>query len=282
MALAQSPLASSGRLDTGPLAPFRALWRHRSLIAEMARREVEMRYRGSFLGVFWSLVNPVLTLLVYTFVFRFVFQVRWGAEPGGTGEFAVVLFAGLVVFWCFGDAVSRAPNVILAQANFVKKVVFPLEVLVAVMIAAAFFQLAVNTGILLAASLVLGGSLGWSALAFPVVLVPFALGLFGICWLLAAAGVYLRDIGQVIGLVVMLLMFVVPLFYPVSQVPAAYRPLIEWNPLSFLISETRNTLLWGIMPDWRGLALASLAGWALCWVGYLAFMKARRGFADVI
>ncbi|MBI1779542.1 MAG: ABC transporter permease [Proteobacteria bacterium] len=269
-------------IDASPLGPFRSLWRHRALILEMARREVEMRYRGSFLGVFWSIITPVLTLLVYTFVFRFVFQVRWGDQPGGTGEFAVVLFAGLIVFWCFADAVGRAPSLILAQGMFVKKVVFPLEALVAVAIVASFFQLAVNTAILLVASLVLGGTLSWSMLAFPLILVPFALGLIGICWVLAAAGVYLRDIGQVIQLLVMLLMFVVPLFYPVSAVPESFRFWIEWNPLGFFITEARNSLLWGIMPDWRALALATGGAWVVAWLGYLAFMKARRGFADVI
>ena len=282
MAVGAHALDRAGRIDTSPLGPFRSLWRHRALIAEMARREVEMRYRGSLLGLFWSLVTPILTLLVYTFVFRFVFQVRWGNDPGSTGEFAVILFAGLIVFWCFADAVGRAPGVILGQAMFVKKVVFPLEVLVAVMVAAAFFQLLINTAILIAASLIMGGSLSWSALAFPVVLIPFALGLLGISWMLSAAGVYLRDIGQVIGLVVMLLMFLLPLFYPLAAVPEAFRPLIQWNPLSFLITETRNTLLWGAPPDWRALGLATVAGWAVCWLGFIAFMKARRGFADVI
>jgi lipopolysaccharide transport system permease protein len=280
--MAMTAEAGAAPLDAGPLGPFRAIWRNRSLIAEMARREVEMRYRGSLLGVLWSLITPILTLSVYTFVFGFVFKVRWGVETGSTAEFAIVLFAGLTVFWCFAEVVGRAPSLILGHAVFVKKVVFPLEALVAVMIVAAFFQLCVNTIILLAASLVVGGSLGWSVLAFPAVLVPFALGLFGISWVLAAAGVYLRDIGQVIGLVVMLLMFVVPLFYPESAVPEAYRPIIAWNPLSLLISETRNTLLWGRWPDWRGLAVATTAGWAIAWLGYLAFMKARRGFADVI
>src|SRR5262249_17447646 len=130
-------------IDSSPLGPFRAVWRNRSLIAEMARREVEMRYRGSLLGLLWSLITPVLTLSVYTFVFGFVFKVRWGVDTGSTFEFAVVLFAGLIVFWCFADAVGRAPSLILGHAVFVKKVVFPLEALVAVMIVAAFFQLAI-------------------------------------------------------------------------------------------------------------------------------------------
>lgn len=265
-----------------PLAPLLLIWRHRFLISRLARREIEQRYRGSVLGILWSLVTPLVLLLVYTFAFSVVFRVRWEVQPESHAAFALVLFAGLLVFGCFGEVMGRAPGLILQHVSYVKKVVFPTEVLVPVLLAGAFFQLAINTAVLLAAVLLARGWISWTVVLFPVVLLPLALLLLGLGWLLSALGVFFRDIGQATGLIVTLTMFLVPLFYPLEAVPPEFRAVIAWNPLAYLIEEARRTLLWGMTPDWGALAAAVLGTWVAAWLGYLTFMKARRGFADVL
>lgn len=270
------------RIDFSPLAPFLDLWRNRALLSAMTRREIESRYRGSALGFVWSLATPLLTLVVYTFVFSVIFRVRWGASTAGHGEFALVAFAGLLIFTCFSDCVTRSPGLVLSQANLVKKVVFPVQILPAMILGGALFQLVIATGVLLVIAAVLGFTPGVTALAFPLVLAPLVLGILGITWAVSAAGVYFRDLGQVVGLLVTLLMFLIPIFYPVSAVPEAFRPVIALNPLAVLVEEARGVLLWGRWPDWFQLAWVGLLGWALAWGGYLFFMKLRRGFPDVL
>jgi lipopolysaccharide transport system permease protein len=273
---------SRARIDVSPFAPFLDLWRNRALLLALTRREIEGRYRGSALGMLWSLATPLLTLAVYTFVFSVVFQVKWGASNQGHGEFALVAFAGLLVFSAFAEPVGRAPTLVLAQANMVKKVVFPVQVLAGVALGAALFQLLIGTGVLLLIGLLLGFIPGPTALAFPAVVLPLALGTLGLTWALAAAGVYFRDLGQAVGLVVTLLLFLIPIFYPASAVPEAFRPFIAYNPLAILVEEGRAVLLWGRWPDWMALLVVGLLGWLIAWGGYLAFMKLRRGFSDVL
>ena len=270
------------RIDTSPLAPFLDLWHNRALLIALTRREIEGRYRGSALGLVWTLATPLLTLAAYTFVFSVIFQVKWGASTLGHGEFALVAFAGLLVFACFSECVVRAPGLVLSQANLVKKVVFPVQVLPAVILGGALFQLLIGTGVLLAIALLMGVVPGVTVLALPAVVLPLVLGILGLTWAVAAAGVYFRDLGQVVGLLVTLLMFLIPIFYPASAVPEAFRPFITCNPLAVLVEEARAVLLWGRWPDWGQLAWVGLLGWAATWAGYLFFMKLRRGFSDVL
>ncbi len=270
------------RIDPRPFAPFLDLWRNRALLAAMTRREIESRYRGSALGFFWSLATPLLTLAAYTFVFSVIFRVKWGASTAGHGEFALVAFAGLLVFTCFADCANRAPGLVLSQANLVKKVVFPVQILPAMVLLGALFQLAIATLVLLAIAAALGFTPTVTAIAFPAVLVPLILGILGITWSVSAAGVYFRDLGQAVGLVVTLMMFLIPIFYPASAVPEAFRPIITLNPLAILVEEARGVLLWGRWPDWGQLAWVNLLGWAVAWGGYVFFMKLRRGFSDVL
>ncbi len=281
----QPPVATNetrARIDPSPIAPFLDLWQNRALLTALTRREIEGRYRGSALGLVWSLATPLLTLAAYTFVFSVIFQVKWGASPIGHGEFALVAFAGLLVFSCFAECVTRAPGLVLSQANLVKKVVFPVQVLPAVILGGALFQLVIGVGVLLVIGLVMGRVPGVTALALPAVVLPLVLGILGVTWAVAAAGVYFRDLGQVVGLVVTLLIFLIPIFYPSSAVPEAFRPLVTYNPLAVLVEEARSVLLWGRWPDWGQLAWVGLLGWAATWGGYLFFMKLRRGFSDVL
>lgn len=250
-------------------------------------REVAARYRGSALGLLWSLITPLFMLGVYTFVFGTVFQARW-AVPGNqagehsTAEFALILFAGLTTFQFFSDVVSRAPMLILGNVNYVKKIVFPLEILAPVAVGAAGFQALVNFAVLLIFVAVVRGGLPWTVVLLPVVLLPLVLVMLGLAWLLAAVGTYVRDINQILGSVITALMFLSPIFFPRSSLPEWLQPVADFNPLTIPIEQVRNVMIFGLVPDWPALALYALAAIAIAVLGFQFFQKTRRGFADVL
>jgi lipopolysaccharide transport system permease protein len=259
-----------------------SLWRHRSLIQVLVKREVIGRYKGSYLGILWSLFNPVFMLLVYTFVFSVVFKARWAGGSDSRTEFALILFAGLLVFNLFAECVTRAPSLVLSNVNYVKKVVFPLEVLPVVSLGAALFHSAVSIVVWMAAYLILFGVPQPAALLLPAILLPLVLLILGFSWLLSSLGVFLRDVSQFIGLLVTVLMFLSPIFYPVSALPADFQQLFLFNPMTPVIEQVRNALIWNKAPDW-GFYAAYLAGCALvAWLGFAWFQKTRKGFADVL
>jgi lipopolysaccharide transport system permease protein len=263
--------------------PFATLWQHRSLVWQMTRREVVGRYRGSVMGIAWSFFNPVLMLLVYTFVFSVVFKARWGV---GTEEsragFAIALFVGMIVHGLFAEVANRAPGLILGNVSYVKRVVFPLEVLPWIAMGSALFHTAVSLVVLLLAQLILTYQLPWTLVLFPLVLAPLILATMGLAWFLAAIGVYLRDIGQTIGIVTTVMLFLSPVFYPVSALPEQYQPLLHLNPLTFVIEEGRKVLLFGQLPDWGGWALYLAVSLGIAWAGFWWFQRTRKGFADVV
>jgi lipopolysaccharide transport system permease protein len=257
--------------------------RQRALIWQFARRDVLARYRGSLLGLGWSFLTPLLMLAVYTFVFRVVFKARW-AEGAGVGdfEFALQMYAGLIVFSLFAEVVNRAPRLVLDQPNLVKKVVFPLEILPWIAVLAGLFHLALNLIVLLAATAIVRGGLPLSLLALPLVLAPFVPLLLGLGWFLAALGVFVRDVGQVTTLLVSLLMFLSPVFYPVSSLPERWQPWLRANPLTPVIEQLRRVALDGLWPDWPQLALHLAIASVVAWAGARWFAATRKGFADVI
>ena len=271
-------------LPTSPAAMARSLWRHRELLSRLVRREVVGRYKGSALGLAWSLFNPVLMLVVYTFVFSEIFQARWGAGEllGGRAQFAILVFVGMIVLALFSEVLNRAPSLVLANANYVKKVVFPLEILPAVSMGAALFHALVSVAVLLAAIALQQGGVPWTAVLLPLVLLPLVVLTTGLAWLLASLGVFLRDVGQTIAVVTTVLMFLSPVFYPVAAVPARFRGLIMANPLTFVIEQARAVLVWGQAPDWAGLARYALVALLVAWLGFAWFQKTRKGFADVL
>jgi lipopolysaccharide transport system permease protein len=259
-----------------------SLWRNRGLARALIKREVVGRYRGSFMGILWSFFNPLFMLLVYTIVFSVVFKARWGGGSGSKTEFALVLFAGLIVFNLFAECVNRAPGLILGNVNYVKKVVFPLETLPWVSLGAALFHGTISFGVWLIAYLIFFGVPHATVLYFPLVLLPFGLFIMGVSWALASLGVYLRDVGQVIGLLTTVLLFLSPIFYPASSLPETYRHLMYMNPLTPVIEQTRDVLFWGKAPDFVMLGIYLLATSAIAWLGFAWFQKTRKGFADVL
>jgi len=267
------------RAPTGLIGSF---WLNRSLVFSLTTREIAGRYRGSMLGIFWSFLNPLLMLAIYTFVFTEVFQLRWRPASGSKIEFAVVLFAGLILFTMFSECLSRAPGLIVGNPNYVRKVVFPLQVFAWVTLLTAAFHYAVGLVVLLLAGLFAFGSIPATALLLPLLLAPFALFCLGLTWFLSALSVFVRDISQVIGLLVMALMFMSPLFYPVNAIPEGYRWIFSFNPLTFPIEMSRQLLIWGELPDWSGLGEYTLFALAIAWAGLWWFNRTRRGFADVL
>jgi lipopolysaccharide transport system permease protein len=269
-----------------PKLIFSSLWQYRVLIKHMVFREVASRYKGSLLGLLWSVINPILMLAVYTFFFSVVFQSRWsGAGHTGSGskfEFAIVLYAGLLVFNLFSECIARAPTLILSNANYVKKVVFPLEVLPWVSLGSALFHLLIGFVVILIFLVLAGLPLHPTALLFPLVLLPLLPMIMGLSWALSSMGVFFRDIGQIIGMVLTALMFLSPIFYPTTALPESMQSLLYWNPLTFVIEQSRNVLIWGTLPDFGGLAVYSLTSLCVAWVGLLAFKGMRSGFADVL
>jgi lipopolysaccharide transport system permease protein len=268
--------------SSSPLAMLSSFWTNRSLIAQMVRREVIGRYRGSTMGIAWSFFHPVLMLTVYTFVFSVIFKTRWSAESTSKTEFALLLFAGLIVFNLFAECANRAPTLILSNINYVKKVVFPLEILPWVALGSALFHALISLGVWTLAYTIFFGIPHATTLLMAVVILPLLLFIAGLTWALAALGVYLRDVSQFIGIVTTVLMFLSPIFYPASAIPEKYRVLLNLNPLTSAVEQTRDVLFWGKVPD-PLVFLAYLAGATLvAWLGFIWFQKTRKGFADVL
>lgn len=266
----------------GPFAVFEILWRHREIVWQMSKREVLSRYRGSTLGLLWSFLQPLALLAIYTFVFGVVFQARWGMPIEHRGEFALVLFAGLIVYALFAECVVRAPGLVVNQPTYVKKVVFPLDVLPWVAMGSALFHAAVSTSVLLLGHLVLRGPIPWTILTLPLVLAPCVLHTMGLSWFLASLGVYFRDTAQMVGLFTTAVLFLSPVFYPVSALPERLRGFLWLNPLTYVIEDARAALFAGQAPDWPMLVLSLGLGLAVAWAGLAWFERTRAGFADVV
>lgn len=265
-----------------PSSPYKALVRHFALIVQMARRDVIGRYRGSYIGLFWSFFNPLLMLATFTFVFAVVFKSRWNMQSTGSLEFAVILFAGMNINSLFAECANRAPALIVDNSNFVKKVVFPLETLPWSVVGAGLFHLLISTIVLLLFGLVVRGTLPWTVVLFPLVVAVFLPFVAGTVWLLASLGVFLRDVKQAIGVITTALMFLAPIFYPKELIPPHYRDLLYLNPLTIVVEASQQVLVWGQVPDWRLIGLYALASGLFAWFGFSWFERTRRGFSDVL
>jgi lipopolysaccharide transport system permease protein len=267
-----------------PLAMCGNLWRRRELTGQFVLREIQGRYKGSYLGLFWSIANPLLMLSVFTFVFHYIFKATWTSPNEPVAVYAMNLYSGMIVFNIFAESAGKAPMLITSNPNFVKKVVFPLEILPVSLIGSALFHALLSLLILLAVSLLCGLGLHWTLVFLPLVLLPMLLLTAGVCWLLAAMGVFLRDTGHVIGVVVQLLFFVTPVCYPMSRLKnsAVLYRLMQFNPLAILVENFRHVVNAGTPPDWPSFGLTSVLCLFVAAAGYAWFMTLKRAFADVI
>jgi len=270
--------------QTARRAVWHPLWElpgRSELIFSLAKRELLARYKGSALGIVWALLTPVVMIAIFTFIFAGIFGARFGASQSHW-DYALYLFCGLLPWTMFQETLQQSATTIVAHANLVKRVVFPLETLP---VAQAFSSLGNQlfaTIALLIATLVIQQQLHLTALWFPVLVIPQLLFTLGAAWLIASLGVFLRDIAQGITLLLMAWMYLTPIIYPESIVPERFRVLINLNPFTSLVRSYRRIFLEGAAPDWSGLAY--FTGFAIVsfLVGYWWFARTRKNFADVI
>lgn len=251
------------------------------LITRLIKHDIEGRYQGSILGIVWSLVLPLLMLLVYAVVIGKFLNARW---PGanGTGDFALILFPGLMVFAFFSECLNRAPSLILNNKNYVKKVVFPLMGLNFIPLGTALFHLALSFFAWIMITLFIKGSVPWTIIFFPIVLIPILILTLGLSWFLGSLGVYVRDVAQIISVVTQVLMYLSPVLYPLDNVPKKFIPLLMLNPLTFIVDQSRMVMNYGRIPDFAGLALYLIVAVLICSLGYVFFRITKHGFADIV
>ncbi|MFF2047324.1 ABC transporter permease [Stenotrophomonas sp. HMSC10F06] len=252
------------------------------LIFQLTRREVSGRYKGSVLGLFWSFVNPLLMLSVYTLFFSVILKVRWGDEPQRQSDFAILLFVGLILHGFIAECINRAPGLITGNVNYVKKVVFPIGILPVVSCASALFHWFISLTVLALALLFVGTGIPATFPLILVVMVPLILYALGISWMLASVGVYLRDVSQVVGVLSQILLFMSPVFFPVTKIPEYIRPVFLANPLTTIIEQARAVAVFGQLPDWWQLAGQTAIATTVCVLGLIWFRRTKCGFADVL
>lgn len=267
----------SGHLN--PLAIFRALAANRYLIGQLVKRDVALRYRGAMFGVLWAFLNPLIMLAIFAFVFGGIFGARWPQQPEGL-PYWLILYSGLIVFNVFGETVSRSPGSVREYPSFVKKIVFPVVILPFVPLGAALVHGAFNLAVL-AAALTWTGHLSAGILLFPLLLAPLLLLAMGLSWFLAAWGVFIRDMAQIVPVFVQMSLFLSPVFYPAGAVPASLRPLFQYNPLGAVIEACRAAAI-GSAIHWQAWLAALLFGLVAAVLGHAFFQHSREEFADVL
>jgi lipopolysaccharide transport system permease protein len=272
-----------GRLLVSPLEVFGSAWRNRGLILRLARREIEARYRGSMLGILWSLVVPLALLTVYTIVFSTIFASRWEiAKSGSKVDFALVLFSGLILFNVFAETANRAPGLMLENVTYIKRIVFPLQVLPWVSVTVALFNATVSFCAFVIGFLLMRGIPPASAALFPLMLVPLVLLAVGCSWFLSSLGVYLRDVQQFVPVIITVLLYLNPIFFPMERLPGALATVMQFSPIAVAVEGARAVLFGGASPDWPALGLHVLLSWVFAWGALMWFLKTRKGFADVV
>lgn len=272
----------TGRLGLFLAGPFRVFGPDRSLTAQLAWRDILGRYRGANFGLFWSLIGPLMMLAIYALAFGHILGSRWVRPEGEGANFAIVLFLGIIVHGFFAECVSRAPGLMQANANYVKKVIFPLPVLPWAVVWSALFHMAMNMLVFVVLAGLVYGEFSWYIFLFPVVIAPLVMLTIAVSWVTASLGVYLRDISQAVPVVVTGMFFLSSAIIPVESVPEQYRLVFHLNPLTFFIDQARNVALWQVLPDWQGLAAYTAAGLVAMYLAYAWFRLTSRGFADVL
>lgn len=260
---------------------FATAWKRRSLIREMCKRELQTQFRGSFMGWAWLVLSPLLLLLVYTVIFSAVFDTAEAATRGGRVAYPLLIFSGMVIFHLFADCMQRAPLLLREHANYLKRVVFPVEILAFVILGAALVRALVSFALLLFVYVLLHGPPPATALLLPLVWLPLCLGFLGAIWLLSAVGLFVRDIHQIIMTFMTVLILISPVFYGAHQLPEAVRPFYMINPIAGYIEATRDVLIWGTAPDPAVLLPHAAFGLLFLWFGHTVFRRLRPQFADV-
>lgn len=267
-------------------AMVRSLWRYRDLVRQFVTREVMVRHKGTSLGILWAVIQPLLVLAIYTFIFGFVFKNRWDQLGGPEwANFPLNFFAGYLIFGLFSDCVNRSPTMITEHPNLVRKVVFPLEILPLTCCGASLVYFGISLALLMVATFTLTLTVHWTVLLFPLTLVPLIMLTLGISWLFASLGAFIRDFKQVVPVLMQMVFFVTPVFYDVTKLEERYQRIIRLNPLTTILNFGRKTLMWGQMPskaDWISMGVVTAIALAVMVFGYAWFAKSKRGLADVL
>lgn len=260
---------------------FLSIWRHRSLVIELTKREFSGRYRGSFGGIVWPLAQPLFLLTVYTIAFGVILKTRWGFS-GSTANYALMLFAGLIVFNAFSEVLSKSSTLITGNPNFVKKVVFPLELLPVIVVATALIHAFIGIVVWVMGYTLLIGAPQATVILFPLILICFVPVLLGLGWLLSSVGVVVRDISQLTSMLNHTLLFLTPIFYSIEAAPPLLQNLLMINPLTFIVEQFRLVLVYGQMPALKGLAVYFGLASAFAWASNVLFKRLRPSFADML
>ncbi|MNS69707.1 Teichoic acid translocation permease protein TagG [compost metagenome] len=261
--------------------PILTLVERRSLIKTMVRRDLAARYRGSAGGALWAVLQPMAMLGLYTFVFSAILKVKFGVD-GSTVAFAFYLFSGMIPWLAFSEALGRSPNAMLENANLVKKVVFPLEILPVNLVVTGLMSGLVSTAVLAVGLLLWRHALPWTIVLLPLLWVLQYLFTQGLAWMLASVGVFMRDVGHMIGLLLTAWMFLTPIMYPASAVPEGFRWVLWANPMAALVEGYRAIMLEGVLPDAAGIGAFAAVAAVVFALGYMAFMRTKHAFADVL
>ncbi len=268
------------------LSALGVIRRNRELTWTLVKRDIQARYKGSWMGSLWSIANPIIMLCIYTFVFSSVFDARWGPSDTAGGQnataFAINLFAGLIVFNMFAECASKSPSLIVNNANYVKKVIFPIEILSTVTIASALYHALIGLAILVIGKLIVNHSIESTVVYLPLIWLPYLGGLVGFSWLISAAGVFIRDIGQIINSFISIMMFMSPIFYPSSAVPTELAWVTKLNPIGYVIEATRGVLIEGVPPKARVVLVYWICMILLCEISYRYLKRNQRKFGDLL
>lgn len=259
-----------------------SLWSNRRLVSQLVRRDFESRFKGSALGMLWVVLNPLMLLLVYTFVFSQVFKARWSVELDSPVSFALILFAGLIAFNVFAENLNAAPRLMLNHVSYIKKVVFPLEILPWVSLLSSLITALISSFLLFLFYTFLLGIPSLTVLYVPLIAVPLCLTTLGVVWFVASLGVFLRDLQHAVGICVTVLLFLSPIFYPLSAVPDFMRKIVMLNPLTAVVEMLRGAIFFNAAPSLAMLGWAFLLSWCVAAGGFWWFMRIKKGFADVV
>jgi lipopolysaccharide transport system permease protein len=265
-----------------PAAMLGGPLQHRELLWALVKRDFVARYKGSVLGAAWSLFTPLLMLAIYTIVFSGALKARWGGGGDSQIAYAIVLFSGMIVHSLFAECLNRAPALVTSYPHYVKKVVFPLDILPWMALLSALLQFLTSFGVLLIFCVAAGVPIRAGTLLIPFILLPLILMIMGLSWFLASLGVYLRDLTQATNMATAAALFMAPVFYPIDALPERYRTLLLWNPITLPVIQLRDLMLWSTPLRWNAWAISLLAGALVCQIGYWWFQRSRRGFADVL
>lgn len=263
-------------------APIDSFFSNREIVWQLTKREVMGRYRGSMMGLLWSFVTPILMLIIYTFFFSIIYKARWGLDSETKIDFAITLFAGLIPFSFFSECINRAPHLIINNVNYVKKVIFPLEIFAWINLGSALFHAAISTLVLLTFFFIKNHYLPWTIIFFPLVNLPLIFIILGLSWFLTSVGVFVRDVTHLVTLLTTSLLFLSPIFYSTNTIPDPYRIFINLNPLTSIIEQNRAILIFNQLPNWSSFSLSLVFSIVLSLIGYYWFKKTRHAFADVI